>query len=365
MKHLHLLLLSFIIYTPAFTQTITNIRATQDDKDIIVTYDLRADDNELKFTTELYLSTNGGTTYSGPLRQVSGDVGPGITAGANKRIRWKVLEERERLQGDNIQFKVTATYTDRFPFEPEMVFVEGGTFRMGSNDDDADDDEQPIHPVTLSDFSSGKYEVTNAQFCAFLNEKGNREEGGAEWINLDGSFRNEKCRIFKNGNRFEVERGYADHPVIYVSWYGARAFCNWLKEKTGKNYQLPTEAQWEFAARGGNQSRGYKYAGGDNLGTVGWYGDNSGGGTHQVGQKRANELGIYDMSGNVWEWCQDWYGDYSSSAQRNPTGPSSGSNRVGRGGSWDYGARDCRVAFRGRSDPENRFSFLGFRVFLP
>jgi formylglycine-generating enzyme required for sulfatase activity len=364
MKKRYLLLLFTVFITAtAHTQTITNIRASQDDQDILVTYDLRADDNNLKFTTQLYLSTDGGRTYSGPLQQVFGDVGPGITAGLNKRIRWQVLDERERLQGDNIQFKVTATYSDRLPFQPEMVFVEGGTFQMGSNNGASD--EKPIHPVTLSDFYIGKYEVTNAQFCAFLNEKGNREGGGAEWIDLDGSYSNEKCRIIRRGNRFEVERGYEDHPVIYVSWFGARAFCDWLKEKTGKNYQLPTEAQWEFAARGGNKSLGYNYAGSDNLDAVGWYDDNSGGGTHLVGQKRPNELGIYDMSGNVWEWCQDWYGNYSGRAQRNPTGASSGSSRVNRGGSWDFGARSCRVTYRGRTDPVYRISFLGFRVILP
>lgn len=362
MKHLHLLLLSIIIYTPAFTQTITNIRATQDDKDIIVTYDLRADNNELKFTTQLYLSTNGGTTYSGPLRQVSGDVGPGITPGRNKRIRWQVLKERERLQGDNIQFKVTATYTDRLSFEPEMVFVEGGTFRMGSK---KEDNERPIHSVFLSDFLLGKFEVTNAQFCTFLNEKGNQEEGGAKWINLNGSYDNEKCRIRKRGNRFETEQGYEDHPVIYVSWYGARAFCNWLKEKTGKNYQLPTEAQWEFAARGGNKSKGYKYAGSNNLGKVGWFADNSAFRIHATGQKRPNELGIYDMSGNVYEWCRDWYGDYSSISETNPTGPNNGSFRVIRGGSWYNGAGGCRVANRGRFSHDGSSFSLGFRVLLP
>jgi sulfatase modifying factor 1 len=183
----------------------------------------------------------------------------------------------------------------------------------------------------------------------------------AEWINLNGS----SSRISKRGNRFEVERGYEDHPVIYVSWFGARAFCNWLRDKTGKNYQLPTEAQWEFAARGGNQSQGYKYAGSDNLDIVGWYDDNSGGGPHKVGQKRPNELGIYDMSGNVWEWCQDWYGDYSRRAQRNPAGPSIGSSRVYRGGSGGSDAGYCRVSFRYSITPVNRLNFLGFRVILP
>ncbi len=309
MKVLSFLTLLIFITSNLSAQRVTRVNDTQQGDNIRITYDLYGTSNIERSTISLYVSLEGGRNWRGPLTAVSGDVGPNIRPGRDKVITWRVLEEFDELQGNNIYFKVDATYTAaRFDFEPETILVEGGTFRMGSDDKNADDDEQPIHSVTLSDFSIGKYEVTNAQFCAFLNEKGNQKEGRAEWINLEGSYRNEKCRISKRSNRFEVERGYEDHPVIYVSWYGARAFCNWLKGKTGKNYQLPTEAQWEFAARGGNKSRGYKYAGSDNLDIVGWYDDNSGGGTHKVGQKRSNELGIYDMSGNVWEWCQDWYG---------------------------------------------------------
>jgi len=364
MKVRYLFTLFILITTNLFGQQITNVQDIQQDDDIRITYDLYGGNNIEQFTVSLYVSLDGRSSWRGPLAAVSGDVGPGIRPGRDKTIIWRVLEEFDELQGNSIYFKVTATYTPmRFDFEPEMVSVKGGTFRMGSNDGDSD--EKPIHSVTLSDYSIGKYEVTNAQFCAFLNEKGNQQEGGVEWINLEGSYKNEKCRISSSGNGFKVQRGYEEHPVIYVSWYGARAFCNWLKEKTGKNYQLPREAQWEFAARGGNKSRGYKYAGSDNLGTVGWYSDNSGGGTQEVGQKRPNELGIYDMSGNVWEWCQDWYGDYSSRAQRNPIGASSGSYRVYRGGSWVNDAGFCRVADRYRYNPGGRYINLGFRVILP
>lgn len=151
-------------------------------------------------------------------------------------------------------------------------------------------------------------------------------------------------------------------PVEKVSWNDVQEFITKLNQKTGANFRLPTEAEWEYAARGGNKSRGYKYSGSNNIGDVAWYIDNSGSKTHQVGTKAPNELGIYDMSGNVWEWCQDWYGSYSSGSQTNPTGSSSGSYRVIRGGSWRNNARGCRVSNRDSYTPVNRGSNLGFRL---
>ena len=129
-------------------------------------------------------------------------------------------------------------------------------------------------------------------------------------------------------------------------------------------FRLPTEAEWEYAARGGDRSKGYKYAGSGNLDEVGWYGGNSGKHTHPVGEKKPNELGLYDMSGNVWEWCQDWYGDYTDEAQTNPTGPQSGGVRVLRGGSSWLNARFCRVSYRCSGDPGNRYGSIGLRLVL-
>ena len=134
---------------------------------------------------------------------------------------------------------------------------------------------------------------------------------------------------------------------------------------TGKKFRLPTEAEWEYAARGGNKSKGYKYAGSNTIGDVAWYSSNSSSKTHPVKQKAANELGLYDMSGNVYEWCQDWYGSYNSSVQTNPTGASSGSYRVTRGGSWDYSAKCCRVSDRSNDVPSYRYNNgLGLRLAL-
>ena len=242
----------------------------------------------------------------------------------------------------------------------EMVKVEGGTFTMGATAEqgsDYDSDELPTHQVTLSDYYIGKYEVTQQLWEYVMSYSGTCADGSSMsayasdvWLGSDPS----------------SSYGVGDYyPAYYVSYYDiVDIFLPRLNKITGRTYRLPTEAEWEFAARGGKQSKGYKYSGSDNIGVVAWYTGNSGGKTHQVGTKEPNELGIYDMSGNVWEWCGDWYGSYSSSAQTNPTGPSSGSYRVLRGGRWDSNARGCRVSFRIISNPSYRGNDSGFRVVL-
>ncbi len=250
-----------------------------------------------------------------------------------------------------------------------MVLVAGGTFQMGSNAGDAD--EKPVHSVTLSDFYIGKYEVTLNQFKKFIDETGyqtdaDKDGGSYIWIGSKWEKRggvNWKCDAAGN---IRTQNDY-NHPVIHVSWNDADAYCTWLSRKTGKKYRLPTEAEWEYAARGGNKSSGYTYSGSNNIGDVAWYNENSGSETHPVGQKQSNELGLYDMSGNVWEWCNDWYGSdyYQSSPTSNPKGPSDGSGRVSRGGSWSGNARDCRAANRSADYPDNRDNGMGFRLASP
>ena len=242
----------------------------------------------------------------------------------------------------------------------EMVKVEGGTFTMGATAEqgsDYDSDELPTHQVTLSDYYIGKYEVTQQLWEYVMSYSGTCADGSSMsayasdvWLGSDPS----------------SSYGVGDYyPAYYVSYYDiVDIFLPRLNKITGRTYRLPTEAEWEFAARGGKQSKGYKYSGSDNIGDVAWYYENSGSKTHQVGTKEPNELGIYDMTGNVWEWCGDWYGSYSSSAQTNPTGPSSGSSRVLRGGSRGSDARYCRVSDRGNSAPSNRYYSYGFRVVL-
>jgi formylglycine-generating enzyme required for sulfatase activity len=151
-------------------------------------------------------------------------------------------------------------------------------------------------------------------------------------------------------------------PVTNVSWHDIQIFLEVLNTQTGKQYRLPTEAEWEFAARGGNQSKGFKYAGSDDVEEVAWCDANSNTGPCLVGQKKPNELDLYDMSGNVWEWCQDRYGEYTSSVQVNPKGPKTGKWRILRGGSWVFIPQYCRVALRNNFHPETRYNFLGFRL---
>ena len=210
-----------------------------------------------------------------------------------------------------------------------MVAVEGGTFTMGATAEqgsDAYDSEKPAHEVTLSSYYIGQTEVTQALWQAVMGSN------PSYWTSANGYTDDMQCPV---------------ECVWYTNWYdNCQTFISKLNELTGKTFRLPTEAEWEYAARGGNRSQGYKYAGSNDINEVAWYGEGFFG-PMPVGSKSPNELGLYDMSGNVREWCQDWYGSYSSEAQTNPTGPASGSGRVTRGGGWYDNARFCRVSDRG------------------
>ncbi len=259
--------------------------------------------------------------------------------------------------------------TAAIPFAiPEMVAVPGGTFLMGSTkkDKDAQDDEFPQHEVRIASFEMGKYEVTNAEFVAFLNEKGNQVEGGVEWINLDGSIGREKCRIMTDGKSFTIEKDYEKHPVLYVSGYGANAYCNWLSEKTKQRFRLPTEAEWEYAARGGQAGlkEGFTYAGSNKIDEVAWYYGNSGSVAHPVGGKAKNQLGLFDMSGNIWEWRSDnWHDNYKGAPKDGSSWTEGGdaSRVVLRCGSWGDNVNVCRVADRNRNVRNDRVNNVGFR----
>jgi formylglycine-generating enzyme required for sulfatase activity len=229
-----------------------------------------------------------------------------------------------------------------------MIKVQGGTFTMGATAEqgsDAWDNEKPTHQVTLSDYYIGETEVTQELWQAVM---GTTIQEQAKKGSYDIS-------LYGVGNSY---------PMYSISWYDCQTFITKLNQLTGKNFRLPTEAEWEYAARGGQKSKGYKYAGSNTLSNVAWYMDNSSSKTHPVKQKQANELGLYDMTGNVREWCQDWYGSYSSNAQTNPTGSSSEPYRVYRGGNWNSSASNCRVAKRNYHAPGYRDLALGFRVVL-
>ena len=219
----------------------------------------------------------------------------------------------------------------------EMVSVKGGTFTMGCTSEqggDCDGDESPAHSVTLSDYYIGKFEVTQKLWKAVMGS---------------------------NPSYFKGD----DLPVEQVSWNDCKEFIGRLNQLTGANFRLPTEAEWEYAARGGANSCGYKYSGSNIIDDVAWYTSTTNdSGTKPVGTKSPNELGIYDMSGNVFEWCEDWYGGYSEESQINPEGPSSGSDRMLRGGSWNGNARYCRVSSRSYYIPDYRYNSSGFRLAL-
>ena len=242
----------------------------------------------------------------------------------------------------------------------EMVYVEGGTFTMGATSEQGTSapysDEYPTHQVTLSDFYIGKYEVTQQLWEYVMKYSGTAADGTSM-----SAYASDVWLGTTPSSSYGVGNYY---PAYYVSWEDiVNIFIPRLNKITGKTFRLPTEAEWEYAARGGNKSKGYKYSGSNTIGDVAWYYNNSSL-THQVGTKSPNELGIYDMSGNVYEWCSDWYGSYSSSSQTNPTGPTSGSYRVLRGGSWGTYAQNCRVSYRYSYAPDYRDDYNGFRLAL-
>jgi len=290
---------------------------------------------------------------------------------ANSRVTLEAIEkdgfifkgwynDQTRLSGDRVySFNATIpgnNYISKFEKQSallKMVKVKGGTFQMG-----------PAHTVKLTyDYWLGECEVTFDEYDTFCEATGRSKPDEERW-------------------------GRGTRPVINVSWWDAIGYCNWLSEKEGiakaydsdwnlldgngnittgikqvKGYRLPTEAEWEYAARGGQNTKGYEFSGSDNLNEVGWYWNNSGGKTHPVGEKDPNELGLYDMSGNVLEWCHDyWYGGYASTTQTNPTGPTSGSDRVLRGGGWSSFEQHCRVAHRNSIRQTTSGYFLGFRL---
>ena len=230
----------------------------------------------------------------------------------------------------------------------DMIAVEGGTFTMGATEEqgsDVDRDESPTHQVTLSSYMIGKTEVTQELWEAVM---------GKSLSQIASELGNSTRGVGSN------------YPMYYVSWEDCQEFITKLNALTGKTFRLPTEAEWEFAARGGTKSQGFTYSGSNTVDDVAWYFDTSSSTTHPVATKAPNELGIYDMSGSVYEWCNDWYSRsyYTSESQTNPTGPDSGSNRVWRGGSWAGDARACRVSNRSSKDPTYRGNYLGLRLAL-
>ena len=298
---------------------------------------------------------------SGAARPLSGDSATlsGLSAGVHS-----IVVTAENEDGQTATDRLTLTVKPSGPqvgnpytetasgMNMSMVWIPAGSFRMGSptSESGRDSDEGPVRTVSLDGFWMGATEVTNGQYQAFLRDSG--YDGARE---ADSDY----LKHIRGDNNMPTGD---DYPIVWVSWHNAQAFCAWLSRKTGKSYTLPTEAQWEYACRAGSTTR-FSFGDSDSdLGAYGWYSGNSNRRTHPVGTKRPNGWGLYDMHGNVWEWCLDWFGDYPSTPQTNPTGPNTGSNRVLRGGSWHDYPHYCRSARRSWFSPAFTSLSSGFRV---
>ena len=319
----HLVLLLFI--TSAITATASNIRGDVDDDGHVTIADVTS-------LIDLILNKNPGFNMANADVNRDGSVSiADVTMLIDCILNgFDFPPEEEEITVNNVSFT--------------MIPVEGGTFTMGATAEqgsDGSEREKPVHQVTLDTYYIGQTEVTQAL-----------------WVAVMGS----------NPSHFAGEF----NPVENVSWEDCQEFFAALNQMTGRDFRLPTEAEWEFAARGGNASQGYKYAGGDNINNVAWYSGNDSWqlrgtgsyGTHAVATRMPNELMLFDMSGNVHEWCQDWYGAYSTLDQANPVGPASGTNRVYRGGSWYFDEWFCRVSFRNSVAPSYRSYGIGMRLAL-
>ena len=265
-----------------------------------------------------------------------------ITASGFKKSDARIIAEILKCKNENI---VIEQNMSEMPSGADFVHIEGGTFQMGS---DSEDDEKPVHTVTVKSFSIAKYLVTQKDWYEVMG-------------NHPGYFKGD------------------DRPVENVNWFDVIAYCNKRSLQEGLNpvysrldddiicdwnangYRLPTEAEWEYASKS-SDSEEFEYSGSNNVDSVGWHTGNSSGETHAVGVKAPNGIGLYDMSGNVWEWCWDWYGSYSSEKLEDPVGSVSGSFRVRRGGSWNNSEQSLRLVYRGNHAPTSRSSSVGFRV---
>ena len=322
----------------ASAQVVDSVAWRLDDDSLTINYNLSR-----KADIRVRVSIDGGHTYSDPLTTLQGDIGKDVSAGVGKTITCRNLIDIQGIEAYNIVFLVeeddgsVIIWVDTVPII--MIPVEGGTFTMGVTRPGmaAHDLEQalPAHEVTLDDYYIGRYEVTQQL-----------------WITVMG----DNPSLFRSSDKL---------PVDQVSWADVQIFIARLSQMTGYRFHLPTEAQWEYAARGGKHSRDNVYPGTtDSLGSYVWYCGNSGNVTHPVGLKLPNELGLYDMGGNVAEWCSDWVGAYTDQPQTNPRGPRSGDNRILRGGSINTPSWTCTVHDRGWYLPGYTYGCYGFRLAL-
>lgn len=292
---------------------------------------------------ELFYSVSQGESWQGPLQGVVIASGHRVQSGKGQLLQWPVGRDTFLRERVDVQFYIKLIPVDGF--EPDMVFVQGGTFMMGCTrmlNVSCDTNELPLQRVSLGSFYMGKYEVTRSQWFALM------------------------------ASEAEDTGGCADCPIETVSFSEIQTYLERLQARTGKGYRLPTEAEWEYAARGGNYAEGFVYSGGDSLEELGWYVGNAlqrhtgneNNRVQPVGLKKPNALGLYDMSGNVWEWCSDIYGKYRKGLHINPKGATRGSFLVNRGGGWADVSDNCRVSYRGGNNEMYKDDDVGFRVVL-
>ena len=336
---------------------VQNVKAQQSGNRMALEYDLSGD----RPATVSFVVTVRGQKLTADKLHLEGDYGKNVAPG-RKRLVWNVLQDYPRGLSGEVEWSLTAGGGGGSDPTTGMEFVEvpEGCFRMGDLTGDGSSDEKPVHEVCVSGFSMGKYEVTNAQYRQF---KPGHNSGDFKGNSLNGD----------------------SQPVVNVSWDDAVAFAEWLSRKSGTHYRLPTEAEWEYAARGGTSARNYWGDGkSDACGYANvhdrtskqafsdytWEHHDCSDGysvSAPIGSFRPNGFGLYDMMGNVWEWCSDWYGDeyFDDSPRSNPQGPSLRTHRVIRGGSWDREPAGVRASFRHLHPPDNRGGSLGFRLVSP
>jgi len=355
-----------IIYNTSVAQR------TDGSKMVDISYDLFDANGDL-CEVSLKLSSNGGATftYIPDPANLSGDIGEPIAPGTGKAIVWNAGAEGIDFDGDYYMLQFFAE-DGQIPIPDGFVYVPGGTFTMGRTTGTGEDDELPTHSVTLNSFYMGTYEVTQAEYAQYMQPSYSLTSSDGLGANYPAYYISWYA-ILKYCNLRSMAEGLT--PVYTISgstnpanWGSVptsgnstwnAAICNW----SANGYRLPTEAEWEYAARGATNIPDYLYSGSDDINAVAWYnGNNSPNGSKPVGTKAPNGLGLYDMSGNLWERCWDWLGSYSSSPQNNPTGPASGPARVSRGGDWDFSASICRVASRDLSLPYFNSYYIGFRL---